>query len=342
MEKASVSAGMASGLINYALGRGVATEKLLNAAGLIASELENPDNRIPLEQYISLTRTAEIETKNEAFSLHYAENVGMSEVSVVGLIMEASATMGEAFLQLQRYGRLAVEFDEPGNVPHFILRQLNKKLLMEDQRKAANDFHQLREAAFVRLTCGPRRFLERPHILSVHFTHAPPRYRDEYARIFQCPVHFEASMNALELHPETPNWMVSSSPQYAFSVLTKHGDSLLTKLDAVRSWGGKTESAMLKRLHKGEVKADIIAADLGFSRQTLFRKLKMEDASFSQILDDLRRKMAREYLAAGHTSVNEIAYLLGFSESASFSRAFKKWEGLSPTEFQNRSSSAGN
>lgn len=75
---------------------------------------------------------------------------------------------------------------------------------------------------------------------------------------------------------------------------------------------------------------DTIAGKLGLSRQTLFRKLKAESITFEKILDELRRKLALHYLNGKKVSVNEIAYLLGFSEPAAFSRAFKRWTGSSP------------
>jgi AraC-like DNA-binding protein len=84
-------------------------------------------------------------------------------------------------------------------------------------------------------------------------------------------------------------------------------------------------------LHKGEVGMDGIAAALGVSRQTLFRRLKAEGVTFAAVLDDLRRRLALSYLAERRVSVNEAAYLTGFSEPAAFSRAFKRWTGASPS-----------
>jgi AraC-like DNA-binding protein len=75
---------------------------------------------------------------------------------------------------------------------------------------------------------------------------------------------------------------------------------------------------------------DIIAKKLGFSRQTLFRRLKVEGATFEKVLDELRHMLALHYLSGEKVSVNETAYLLGFSEPAAFSCAFKRWTGFSP------------
>lgn len=68
----------------------------------------------------------------------------------------------------------------------------------------------------------------------------------------------------------------------------------------------------------------------GISLQTFFRKLKAEGVTFEQVLDGLRHQMALNYLKSGKVSVNETAYLVGFSDPASFSRAFKRWTGTSP------------
>jgi AraC-like DNA-binding protein len=68
------------------------------------------------------------------------------------------------------------------------------------------------------------------------------------------------------------------------------------------------------------------------SRQTLFRQLKVEGVTFEKVLDELRHKLALSYLGAEKASVNETAYLVGFSDPAAFSRAFKRWTGMSPRE----------
>ena len=64
--------------------------------------------------------------------------------------------------------------------------------------------------------------------------------------------------------------------------------------------------------------------------QTLFRKLKAKGVTFEKVLDDLRHKLALDYLNGKKVSVHETAYLVGFSDPAAFSRAFKRWTGSSP------------
>lgn len=82
-------------------------------------------------------------------------------------------------------------------------------------------------------------------------------------------------------------------------------------------------------LPHGEGSMDAVAARLRLGRRTLLRKLKNEGVTFEKVLDELRQKLAHQHLGEGK-NVNETAYLLGFSDPAAFSRAFKRWTGTSP------------
>lgn len=334
MAHPTVSAGLVAGLIDYAVSRNADADALTAGLQITTGELEDPDGRLPFIRYVELMRRAQKLTDDPALALHWAEDVGMAEVSIVGLIMNASATMGEAFVQLQRYGRLAMEVDGLSDGPNFELAQRDGKLFMAHRYPDANAFPELIENAFVRLLCGPRRFLSEPHILAAHFTFPAPSYRREYERIFQTPVYFDAEWNAMELHPEIAGWEIAQDSRYVFNLLTDRAETLIRELDAKKSVRGRLEEKLLSVIHQGEIGADAMAASMEMSRQTLFRKLKDEGTSFSGVLDDLRQRLAIQYLKGKKASVNETAYLIGFSDPASFSRAFKRWTGRTPGEFR--------
>lgn len=334
MVQPTVAAGVISGLLDFAESRGADPVLLVAQAHIDAEALDNPDGRIPLHCYRNLMRRAQSMTGDPALALHFSEEVDMASVSILGLIMEASPTMGDAFAQLQRYGRLAADVEHLSDGPRFELAQRAGKLFLVDRRNGPNEFPELTERTFASLACGPRRFLPRPHVLAVFVTHPAPGHAEEYERIFRCPVHFSAEWNALELHPQIAGWEVAQTPRYVFGILTRHADGLLEDMQAEKGLRSRVETLLLPILHQGDVSADMIAEKLGFSRQTLFRKLKGEDTTFSEVLDDLRQRTAKLYLEGQTASVNETAYLVGFSEPSSFSRAFKRWTGHSPKEFR--------
>lgn len=121
-----------------------------------------------------------------------------------------------------------------------------------------------------------------------------------------------------------------SSNTYVFGILSEHADNLLDELKNARSIQARVQTILIPLLHTGETNVDLIAKQLGLGRQTLYRQLKTEGTSFKKLLDELRHKMALHYLGSKKVSANEAAYLVGFSDPSSFSRAFKRWTGASP------------
>lgn len=94
----------------------------------------------------------------------------------------------------------------------------------------------------------------------------------------------------------------------------------------------QVERTLEPLLASGPVRIDEVARKLGLSRQTLYRRLKSEGTNFETLLDRLRRRLALRLIRKEGLSVKEAAWRLGFSDPASFSRAFKRWTGRSPRD----------
>jgi AraC-like DNA-binding protein len=332
MAELTVGAGLPRGLVKLAVAKGASADELARRSGIALSSLDDQDNRIAMSTYIALMRAAKELTGDPALALHYGEQVDLAELSIAGLIMNASETMGEAFIQMNRFGKLAIEYDGSGD--RFRATVDHRGVWLVDTRANPNEFPELTEVTFARQTCQPRRFVPRQHVLEVHVTHPAPDYRSEYDRIFQCPVVFDAPWNAMRMDPETASWRVALQPRYVFGVLSERAEALLKELEGAKTARGKVESLLMPILHKGDIGVDAIATKMGVSRQTLFRRLKAEGVTFEKVLDELRHKLAVHYLTGRKASVNETAYLVGFSDPAAFSRAFKRWTGKSPREMR--------
>lgn len=332
MSDLTISAGIARGLLKFATSRGADPADLAAHAGIDRVALDDPDSRVPFATYVELMREAKRMTGDPALALHYAEHVDFTEISVVGLLAHASETMGDALAQMNRYGRLAVEVDGIGKGERFTVQGERDGVWLIDHRKNPNDFPELTETTFGRMSWGTRQFQERPFALEVQVTHADPGYPAEYERIFRAPVSFGCARNAVRMDEAWGQHSLQRLPRYAFGVFSEHADNLLASLESSRSVRGQVESLLIPILHTGQASVNDLACKMGVSRQTLFRRLKAEGATFETILDDLRQTMARDYLSGQKVSVNETAYLVGFSDAAAFSRAFKRWTGVSPRE----------
>lgn len=330
MAEPTVGAGFARGLLDFAVSKGASRDALVAAAGLADTDLDDQDARVPFVNYVMLMRAAKAMTGDPALALHFGEAVNIADVSIVGLIGDSCPTMIDAFHQLNRYVRLVVETGLPGPPrDRFELQRKDGGLWIVDTRPMPNLFPELTESAFSQLVSRARRVLERP-IEALHVTHSDPGYADEYARIFRAPVTFDAEWNAMRVDENWAAEPVAILPRYVFGILSERADALLKELECASTTRARVERLLMPVIHTGQASMDRLAAAMGLSRQTLFRKLRAEGTSFEKLHDELRHKLALHYLAGRKVSVNETAYLVGFSDPAAFSRAFKRWTGRSP------------
>ncbi len=91
---------------------------------------------------------------------------------------------------------------------------------------------------------------------------------------------------------------------------------------------------LIKALPGGEVTIDHLATELGVSRRTLQRRLSEKETHFMQVLSAVRAELAARYLDDKRLGITDIAFLLGYSDPASFSTAFRGWYGTSPSDFR--------
>jgi AraC-like DNA-binding protein len=334
----SISAGFARALADLAAARGADREELCLRAGIAAGDLADQDRRLPLARYVALMREAKAMTGDPALALHFGEAFDITQLSIVGLMGQASDNYADAFAELGRYVRLAidVELEEEAQGQRMVVRRDEAGMWLVDMRKNPNDFPELTESSFARMAASSGRAEMAPTLLkAVHFTHPEPPYRDEYDRIFRVPIVFESKWNAVLVADD--GWMNMKPPThsaYVLAILRERADALLEAPDGAASTRFKVEKLLEPLLHTGGARMVDAARKLGVSRATLFRRLKAEGTSFERVLDEVRRRLALHYLVDRKLRVNEAAYLLGFSDPAAFSRAFKRWTGRSPREMR--------
>ncbi|MFT3808837.1 MAG: AraC family transcriptional regulator [Micropepsaceae bacterium] len=326
----TVSAGLFRGLLQFAVSRGAERQALLNASEVSEADIAEQDLRVPLARYIALMRAGKQLSGDPALGLHFGETMRLDEISVVGLIGFAAATMEDALMQLNRYGRLVIEFEGAEEGDRFRLVRESGALWVVDARRNPNVFPELTEATFARMVAGTRQFGETPLVRAIEVTHDAPAHAAEYERVFRAPVTFGARRNAMSIDPAWLATPIATTPRYVFGIFSERAEALLAVLDGAKTLRGRIERLLLPILHTGTANMETVAKDLGASRQTVFRRLRAENVTFAGILDDLRYRLAVDYLASRKVSVNETAYLLGFSDPAAFSRAFKRWTGQSP------------
>ena len=115
-------------------------------------------------------------------------------------------------------------------------------------------------------------------------------------------------------------------------MLMEHADLLLSRLPRGPDLVERTRRAIAARLRGGDPSIDSVARELGMSERSLQRHLRALDYSYKDLDDEVRQATARLYLQQPDIALAEIAYLMGFADKCAFSRAFKRWTGLTPNQ----------
>jgi AraC-like DNA-binding protein len=165
--------------------------------------------------------------------------------------------------------------------------------------------------------------------IHVRLARAQPACFGRLQDFFGCPIDFGGPENSLVFRASDLDAQLPT----ANPVLLRVNEQVLTDYLARLERSEVTvqvQAKLIQLLPSGEVEESSIARMLNLSLRSMQRKLKARGVSFRKLLDDTRRQLAEQYLKDSTLSVSEIAYLLGFAEVSSFSRAFKRWTGHAP------------
>ena len=167
----------------------------------------------------------------------------------------------------------------------------------------------------------------------VRFVHHRKTVPAELVAYFGRKPEFGARADDISFATTVGKLPVVSADPYLNALLERYCEEALVYRRRGRgSFRTRVENAIVPLLPHAEVTVREIAALLGLSQRSFARRLESEGVTFSALLDELRLDLAQRYLAEPDTSISHIAWLLGYSEVSAFSRAFKRWTGMSPRE----------
>jgi AraC-like DNA-binding protein len=175
------------------------------------------------------------------------------------------------------------------------------------------------------------------------FAHARNADLPEFTRFFGCPVEFGRALDEgiasdlLEFSTDAVAVPLLTSDPKLLKALEPFCDMAAkerrTASDTLRA---AVEKEAEKLLPHGKAQRQIIARALGMSTRTFARRLDVEGTTYEEVIDELRRSLALQYLKDPGMSLSQIAWLLGYEGATSFNHAFKRWTGHSPSVARKR------
>jgi len=178
---------------------------------------------------------------------------------------------------------------------------------------------------------------EVPEELEVWFEYETPDDLSAHLAIFPgARLEFRAAFSGFVTDAARLDAPLPTANVSLHGVLRAHAEHLLAELASGDHLSARVSAYVLEEMPRGGGTADRAAAQLCMTRRNLTRRLREEGTSFSKILQQTRYRTACHYLVHGDQSVEDIAFLLGYSECSPFVRAFRRWSGYAPHEYRLR------
>ncbi len=165
---------------------------------------------------------------------------------------------------------------------------------------------------------------------SVHFAFPAPAYESTYAEVFECRIEFDAQRTELHFPAKWLEHPIASANRTMSDVCTAMCERLLGAGDSSRETSQIVRRLLLSRPGRRMYRLEEAAAELRLSTSQLRKRLYRAGTSYKQLVLEIRMALAKHYLEDTDLAVQEIAYLLDYSQPAPFSRAFKTYYGVSP------------
>ena len=287
--------------------------------------VEGEDALVLLEAAVDLSG-------DPSLMIRLGQELGIKSYGSFGFALMSCANVRESIQLLLRYGQVLFR-------PSWEVHELKGGLILRAQitKGTARQQQCIAELLSSTLFAVGRALyggkVERSEGAKIFFTHQQPLYSASYHQAFKTPITFDAEHNQVFLPSDVLDIPVRTADRAKHIVFQQQCEEMLRGLNAVE----KTTVAVRQLLIQsaGDF-LDIaqVASRLHMSERTLRRRLERESTNFRIIIDEVKNLLAREYLTKTQLIVADIAHLLDYAETVSFRRAFVRWNGVTPREYQ--------
>ena len=333
----SVYASCLNAVLQAATAAGADRDVLLKEARITPAILSIPGERVPLAQFISLYELAEKHTNDP--------NLGLKVGRVIYFLgLNLHLYMTTICRNLRQYlNVIPSTINLRGDLGQVLIRADREFIRLEwhplnpsvGSPRLLSDEMLMSSALIVGSICA----LPVP-VMAAELSYSKPPNTSELETAFGDKLRFDCSVSCLHFPRQSLDYPLIDLDYELGQDFTAKPQSLFED-DA-----GKTDpflqdlkGAMLRTLPTGELTIDKLSGEVGVSRRTLQRRLTDRNSSFKQLLQQLREDLSVHYLDDSRLCITEIAFLLGYSDQASFSNAFRSWRNCSPSEYRNKPAS---
>ena len=315
---------------NVMLQHGIEPGPIFENFGLNEQDLQDSNKRCHAYIEIALWHHAQNVIKEPCLGLSAGRDTWHpSQMGTLGYAWLASSTLERAFHRLSRFQHMVT------NAYEVEIAKSDTLCTISIVYSTHNPAFQARsESIMSNLLCMCRmNYGNALKVKGLTFVHAEPSCVGKYIEVFDCRPKFSQSRDSMSFDLCDVTKKLPSANHIFAEMMDASIIKALRKLEE-NNIVTLTKSAILGQLSCAKVTEEEIASLLNMSKRKLQLKLSEEGVRFKTLVDEIRANLAKEYLTENTHCLSEIAFMLGFSEVSSFSRAFKRWTGVSPGQYQ--------
>ena len=319
-----------SRLLQAAQGRGLDRGALLRRIEVTEDQIRDPDSRMPGEKTIRLWRLIQNRLDDPDLGLEVGATFSIREAGVVGYATLHSETLLGALNRIVRFAKLLNQRAE------LALLDLGDRWRLEAlHQPLMPGFRQPIDEGIAGLMTCFSEIVGRPVVSpGLYFNYPSPANTTMHRQLLGNALHFEASNAAIELWDRDVKAETIAADAGLTGYLDQLADIRMQELPEIETYSDRLRQIVWPHLSEGLPSMQEIASEMAMSSRSLQRRLREEDTSFAEVVDGLRREKARLLLRDPNLAVYEVGYLLGYSDPSTFHRAFRRWEGTSPSRFR--------
>jgi AraC-like DNA-binding protein len=325
----TVRIGTVAAIPDVLRGLGADPAAVLKTAGLSLELFDSPDNRISHATRSRLFSRCVAMTGCRHFGLLVGEQAGLPSLGLVGLLAKYSPDVGSALRSLVRFFHL----HNPAATIELAVDGGRSTLSYDAERLDGESSDQVGDGVvavmlnIMRGLCGDDWVP-----IEARFAHRPPQDVGAYRRLLRAPVRFDAERYAIVFATRWLSWPLAEVDRDLLRLLQQRIDEL--ELRHADDFPSQVRGVLRSALLTDSAGAEHVAALFSMHARTMHRRLANSGTGFRELVEEVRFSIARQMLEDSARPVGGIADLLGYTDPSAFTRAFRRWSGVTPAHWR--------